>query len=63
MGLLRDQGFGTVSVGAIRDRATPSGLLVVAGRDAGTLRAEAVQAVEFLGVLAGVTLARIDNAE
>jgi putative methionine-R-sulfoxide reductase with GAF domain len=61
MGLLRDQGFGTVFVAAIRDGATPSGLLVLAGRDAGILPAEAVQAVELLSVLAGVTLARIND--
>jgi hypothetical protein len=61
MGLLRDRGFGTVFVAAIRDRGTPSGLLVLAGPEAGIMRAEAVQAVELLSILAGVTLARIVN--
>ena len=59
MGLLRDQGFGTVFVAAIRDRGVPSGLLVVAGPDAGIIESEAVQALELLCVLTGVTLARI----
>ncbi len=59
MGLLRDQGFGTVFVAAIRDRGEGSGLLVLAGPDAGTIESEAVQALELLCVLAGVTLARI----
>ncbi len=59
MGLLRDQGFGTVFVAAIRDRGVPSGLLVLAGPDAGIIEPEAVQALELLCVLAGVTLARI----
>jgi EAL domain-containing protein (putative c-di-GMP-specific phosphodiesterase class I) len=59
MGLLRDQGFGTVFVAAIRDRGVPSGLLVLAGPDAGIIESEAVQALELLCVLAGVTLARI----
>jgi EAL domain-containing protein (putative c-di-GMP-specific phosphodiesterase class I) len=59
MGLLRDQGFGTVFVAAIRDRGVPSGLLVLAGPDAGLIESEAVQALELLCVLAGVTLARI----
>jgi EAL domain-containing protein (putative c-di-GMP-specific phosphodiesterase class I) len=62
MGLLRDQGFGTVFVAAIRDRGVPSGLLVLAGPDAGIIEAEAVQALELLCVLAGVTLARIGPA-
>ena len=57
MGLLRDQGFGTVFVAAIRDRGVPSGLLVLAGPDAGIIEPEAVQALELLCVLAGVTLA------
>jgi EAL domain-containing protein (putative c-di-GMP-specific phosphodiesterase class I)/putative methionine-R-sulfoxide reductase with GAF domain len=60
MGLLRDMGFGTVFVAAIRDRGVPCGLLVLAGPDAGTIGAEAVQALELLSVLAGVTLARIE---
>jgi EAL domain-containing protein (putative c-di-GMP-specific phosphodiesterase class I)/putative methionine-R-sulfoxide reductase with GAF domain len=60
MGLLRDMGFGTVFVAAIRDRGNPSGLLVLAGPDAGIIQAEAVQALELLSVLAGVTLARIE---
>jgi EAL domain-containing protein (putative c-di-GMP-specific phosphodiesterase class I) len=59
MGLLRDMGFGTVFVAAIRDCGVPSGLLVLAGPDAGTIQPEAVQALELLSVLAGVTLARI----
>jgi hypothetical protein len=59
MGLLRDQGFGTVFVAAIRDRGVPSGLLVLAGPDAGIIEAEAVQALELLCVLTGVTLAGI----
>ena len=59
MGLLRDQGFGTVFVAAIRDRGVPSGLLVLAGPDAGIIESEAVQALELLCVLAGVALARI----
>jgi putative methionine-R-sulfoxide reductase with GAF domain len=59
MGLLRNQGFGTVFVAAIRDRGVPSGLLVLAGPDAGIIESEAVQALELLCVLAGVTLARI----
>jgi EAL domain-containing protein (putative c-di-GMP-specific phosphodiesterase class I)/putative methionine-R-sulfoxide reductase with GAF domain len=59
MGLLRDQGFGTVFVAAIRDRGVPSGLLVLAGPDAGVIEPEAVQALELLCVLTGVTLARI----
>jgi EAL domain-containing protein (putative c-di-GMP-specific phosphodiesterase class I)/putative methionine-R-sulfoxide reductase with GAF domain len=59
MGLLRDRGFGTVFVAALRDRGTPSGLMVLAGPEAGTLEVEAVQALELLSVLAGVTLARI----
>ena len=62
MGLLRDRGFGTVFVAAIRDRGTPSGLMVLAGPDAGILEAEAVHALELLSVLAGVTLARIGTA-
>jgi EAL domain-containing protein (putative c-di-GMP-specific phosphodiesterase class I)/putative methionine-R-sulfoxide reductase with GAF domain len=62
MGLLRDMGFGTVFVAAIRDRGVPSGLLVLAGPDAGIIQAEAVQALELLSVLAGVTLARIGAA-
>jgi hypothetical protein len=33
MGLLRDRGFGTAFVAAIRDRGTPTGLLLVAGPD------------------------------
>jgi hypothetical protein len=37
----------------------PSGLLVLAGPDAGIIESEAVQALELLCVLAGVTLARI----
>jgi EAL domain-containing protein (putative c-di-GMP-specific phosphodiesterase class I)/putative methionine-R-sulfoxide reductase with GAF domain len=61
MGLLRDQGFGTIFVAAIRDRGTPTGLLVLAGPDAGTMPMESVQAVELLCVLAGVTLARIED--
>jgi hypothetical protein len=61
MGLLRDRGFGTVFVAAIRDRGTPSGLLVVAGPEAGIMASEAVQALELLSVLAGVTLARIEG--
>jgi EAL domain-containing protein (putative c-di-GMP-specific phosphodiesterase class I)/putative methionine-R-sulfoxide reductase with GAF domain len=60
MGLLRDMGFGTVFVAAIRDRGNPSGLLVLAGPDAGIIQAEAVQALELLSVLTGVTLARIE---
>jgi EAL domain-containing protein (putative c-di-GMP-specific phosphodiesterase class I) len=59
MGLLRDMGFGTVFVAAIRDRGVPSGLLLLAGPDAGILHGEAVQALELLSVLVGVTLARI----
>jgi hypothetical protein len=59
MGLLRDRGFGTVFVAAIRDRGTPSGLLVLGAPDAGIMQAEAVQALELLSVLAGVTLARL----
>jgi hypothetical protein len=62
MGLLRDQGFGTVFVAAIRDRGVPSGLLVLAGPDAGIIEPEAVQALELLCVLAGVTLARIGRS-
>ena len=62
MGLLRDHGFGTVFVAAIRDRGAPSGLLVLAGPDAGIMEAEAVQALELLSVLAGVTLARIGES-
>jgi EAL domain-containing protein (putative c-di-GMP-specific phosphodiesterase class I) len=62
MGLLRDKGFGTVFVAAIRDRGVPSGLLVLAGPDAGTIQGEAVQALELLSVLTGVTLARIGNS-
>jgi hypothetical protein len=62
MGLLRDQGFGTVFVAAIRDRRVPSGLLVLAGPDAGIIEREAVQALELLCVLAGATLARIGPA-
>ena len=62
MGLLRDQGFGTVFVAAIRDRGVPSGLLVLAGPDAGIIETEAVQALELLCVLAGVTLARMGPA-
>jgi hypothetical protein len=61
MGLLRDRGFGTVFVAAIRDRGTPTGLLLVAGPDAGIMAQEAVQALELLSVLAGVTLARIEG--
>jgi putative methionine-R-sulfoxide reductase with GAF domain len=61
MGLLRDRGLGTVFVAAIRDRGIPSGLLVVAGPDAGVIQAETVQALELLSVLAGVTLARIGS--
>jgi EAL domain-containing protein (putative c-di-GMP-specific phosphodiesterase class I) len=61
MGLLRDRGFGTAFVAAIRDRGTPTGLLLVAGPDAGIMAQEAVQALELLSVLAGVTLARIDG--
>jgi EAL domain-containing protein (putative c-di-GMP-specific phosphodiesterase class I)/putative methionine-R-sulfoxide reductase with GAF domain len=61
MGLLRDRGFGTVFVAAIRDRGSPTGLLLVAGPDAGIMAHEAVQALEILSVLAGVTLARIDG--
>jgi EAL domain-containing protein (putative c-di-GMP-specific phosphodiesterase class I)/putative methionine-R-sulfoxide reductase with GAF domain len=60
MGLLRDMGFGTVFVAALRDRGVPSGLLVLAGPDAGIIQPEAVQALELLSVLAGVTLARIE---
>jgi EAL domain-containing protein (putative c-di-GMP-specific phosphodiesterase class I)/putative methionine-R-sulfoxide reductase with GAF domain len=62
MGLLRDLGFGTVFVAAIRDRGAASGLLVVAGPDSGIMQSEAVQALELLSVLAGVTLARIGEA-
>jgi hypothetical protein len=62
MGLLRDLGFGTVFVAAIRDRDAPSGLLVVAGPDSGIMQAEAVQALELLSVLAGVTVARIGQS-
>jgi EAL domain-containing protein (putative c-di-GMP-specific phosphodiesterase class I)/putative methionine-R-sulfoxide reductase with GAF domain len=62
MGLLRDRGFGTVFVAAVRDRGVPSGLLVLAGPDAGIIEGEAVQALELLSVLAGVTLARIGAA-
>jgi putative methionine-R-sulfoxide reductase with GAF domain len=62
MGLLRDLGFGTVFVAAIRDRGEPSGLLVVAGPDSGIMQAEAVQALELLSVLAGVTIARIGES-
>jgi putative methionine-R-sulfoxide reductase with GAF domain len=61
MGLLRDRGFGTAFVAAIRDRGTPTGLLLLAGPDAGIMAHEAVQALELLSVLAGVTLARIDG--
>ena len=59
MGLLRDRGFGTVFVAALRDRGTPSGLMVLAGPEAGIMEVEAVHALELLSVLAGVTLARI----
>jgi EAL domain-containing protein (putative c-di-GMP-specific phosphodiesterase class I)/putative methionine-R-sulfoxide reductase with GAF domain len=59
MGVLRDRGLGTVFVAAIRDRGVPSGLLVLAAPDAGIMQAEAVQALELLSVLVGVTLARI----
>jgi putative methionine-R-sulfoxide reductase with GAF domain len=59
MGLLRDRGFGTAFVAAVRDRGTPTGLLLVAGPEAGIMAQEAVQALELLSVLAGVTLARI----
>jgi EAL domain-containing protein (putative c-di-GMP-specific phosphodiesterase class I)/putative methionine-R-sulfoxide reductase with GAF domain len=62
MGLLRDRGFGTVFVAALRDRGTASGLMVLAGPEAGTLEVEAVHALELLSVLAGVTLARIGTA-
>jgi hypothetical protein len=62
MGLLRDRGFGTVFVAALRDRGTPSGLMVVAGPEAGIMEVEAVHALELLSVLAGVTLARIGTA-
>lgn len=62
MGVLRDRGFGTVFVAALRDRGTPSGLMVLAGPEAGILEAEAVHALELLSVLAGVTLARIGTA-
>jgi EAL domain-containing protein (putative c-di-GMP-specific phosphodiesterase class I)/putative methionine-R-sulfoxide reductase with GAF domain len=62
MGLLRDRGFGTVFVAAIRDRGVPSGLLVLAGPDAGIIQGEAVQALELLSVLAGLALARIGDA-
>ena len=62
MGLLRDRGFGTVFVAALRDRGTPSGLLVLAGPEAGIMEVEAVHALELLSVLAGVTLARIGTA-
>ncbi len=62
MGLLRDLGFGTVFVAAIRDRGAPSGLLVVAGPDSGIMQADAVQALELLSVLAGVTVARLGEA-
>jgi EAL domain-containing protein (putative c-di-GMP-specific phosphodiesterase class I)/putative methionine-R-sulfoxide reductase with GAF domain len=63
MGLLRDRGFGTVFVAAIRDCSTPTGLLILAGADAGIMRAESAQAVELLSVLAGVTLARLKLAQ
>jgi EAL domain-containing protein (putative c-di-GMP-specific phosphodiesterase class I)/putative methionine-R-sulfoxide reductase with GAF domain len=59
MGVLRDRGFGTVFVAALRDRGLPSGLLLLGGPDAGIMTPEAVQALELLSVLAGVTLARI----
>jgi EAL domain-containing protein (putative c-di-GMP-specific phosphodiesterase class I)/putative methionine-R-sulfoxide reductase with GAF domain len=59
MGVLRDRGFGTVFVAALRDRGTPSGLMVLAGPEAGIMEVEAVHALELLSVLAGVTLARI----
>jgi EAL domain-containing protein (putative c-di-GMP-specific phosphodiesterase class I)/putative methionine-R-sulfoxide reductase with GAF domain len=59
MGLLRDRGFGTVFVSALRDRGTPTGLMVLAGPEAGIMEVEAVHALELLSVLAGVTLARI----
>jgi EAL domain-containing protein (putative c-di-GMP-specific phosphodiesterase class I) len=59
MGLLRDKGLGTVFVAALRDRGAPSGLLLLASPDAGIIEGEAVQALELLAVLAGVTLARI----
>jgi EAL domain-containing protein (putative c-di-GMP-specific phosphodiesterase class I)/putative methionine-R-sulfoxide reductase with GAF domain len=59
MGLLRDRGFGTVFVAAVRDRGVPTGLLLLAGPDAGIMAQEAVQALELLSVLVGVTLARI----
>ena len=62
MGLLRDRGFGTVFVAALRDRGTPSGLMVLAGPEAGIMEVEAVHALELLSVLAGVTLARIGSA-
>ena len=62
MGLLRDRGFGTVFVAALRDRGTPSGLMVLAGPEAGIMEVEAVHALELLSVLAGVTLARIGAA-
>ena len=62
MGLLRDRGFGTVFVAALRDRGTPSGLMVLAGPEAGIMEVEAVHALELLSVLAGVTLARIGPA-
>jgi EAL domain-containing protein (putative c-di-GMP-specific phosphodiesterase class I)/putative methionine-R-sulfoxide reductase with GAF domain len=62
MGMLRDKGFRTVFVAAIRDRGVPSGLLVLAGPDAGIIHEEAVLALELLSVLSGVALARIANA-
>ena len=55
----RSAGFGTAFVAAIRDRGMPTGLLLVAGPEAGIMAQEAVQALELLSVLAGVTLARI----
>jgi EAL domain-containing protein (putative c-di-GMP-specific phosphodiesterase class I)/putative methionine-R-sulfoxide reductase with GAF domain len=61
MGILRDRGFGTVFVAALRDRGTPSGLMVLAGPEAGIMKDEAVHALELLSVLAGVTLARIGS--
>jgi hypothetical protein len=61
MGLLRDRGFGTVFVAALRDRGTPSGLMVLGGPGAGIMEVEAVHALELLSVLAGVTLARIST--
>jgi EAL domain-containing protein (putative c-di-GMP-specific phosphodiesterase class I)/putative methionine-R-sulfoxide reductase with GAF domain len=62
-GALRDQGFGTVLVAAVRSGTRASGVLVLGDRDTRLSSSEVAEAVELLCGLTGVNLTRLGESQ